>query len=90
MSTKILVTATDVECPTCGAWVGWACEGSDYGYHAAGYLRRIRSCSFDDLVPEYYVVTIVEALNAKFSSAPDDEYFFKAVPDDYQLRKWAP
>lgn len=29
--------ATDVECPTCGAWVGWACEGPDYGYHAAGY-----------------------------------------------------
>lgn len=29
--------ATDVECPTCFAWVGWACEGSKYGYHAAGY-----------------------------------------------------
>lgn len=29
--------ATDVECPTCGAQVGWACEGPDYGYHAAGY-----------------------------------------------------
>lgn len=29
--------STDVECPTCGAWVGWACEGADYGYHAAGY-----------------------------------------------------
>ena len=29
--------ATDVACPTCGAWVGWACKGSDYGYHAAGY-----------------------------------------------------
>lgn len=28
---------TDVECPTCGAWEGWACEGDDYGYHAAGY-----------------------------------------------------
>ena len=28
---------TDVECPTCNAWVGWACEGEDYGYHAAGY-----------------------------------------------------
>ena len=28
---------TDIECPTCGAWVGWACEGDDYGYHAAGY-----------------------------------------------------
>ncbi len=31
------VDTTDVECPTCGAWVGWACEGADYGYHAAGY-----------------------------------------------------
>ena len=31
------VHATDVECPTCGAWVGWACEGPRYGYHAAGY-----------------------------------------------------
>ena len=29
--------ATDVECPTCGAWTGWACEGDDYGYHGAGY-----------------------------------------------------
>lgn len=29
--------ATAVECPTCGAWVGWACEGDDYDYHAAGY-----------------------------------------------------
>ena len=31
------VDATDVECPVCGAWVDWACEGPDYGYHAAGY-----------------------------------------------------
>lgn len=30
---------TDVECPTCHAWVGWACEGRGYGYHAAGYHR---------------------------------------------------
>ena len=31
--------ATDVECPvkSCGAWVGWACQGQGYGYHAAGY-----------------------------------------------------
>ena len=29
--------ATSVECPTCDAWVGWACNGDDYGYHAAGY-----------------------------------------------------
>lgn len=29
--------ATDVECPTCHARVGWACNGRDYGYHAAGY-----------------------------------------------------
>ena len=28
---------TDVTCPTCSAWEGWACEGDDYGYHAAGY-----------------------------------------------------
>jgi hypothetical protein len=33
------VHATSVECPTCHAWVGWACEGSRYGYHAAGYHR---------------------------------------------------
>jgi len=33
----ICVDATDVDCPTCGAWVGWACEGKNYGYHAAGY-----------------------------------------------------
>jgi hypothetical protein len=31
------VHATDVECPVCFAWEGWACEGDDYGYHAAGY-----------------------------------------------------
>jgi hypothetical protein len=31
--------ATDIECPTCGAWIGWACEGRNYGYHAAGYHR---------------------------------------------------
>jgi len=29
--------ATAVECPTCGAWIGWACKGPSYGYHAAGY-----------------------------------------------------
>lgn len=33
------VDATIVECPTCHAWVGWACEGRNYGYHAAGYHR---------------------------------------------------
>lgn len=31
------VDATDVECPTCYAWVGWACNGTNYGCHAAGY-----------------------------------------------------
>lgn len=31
------IAATTVECPTCGAWIGWACEGAEYGYHAAGY-----------------------------------------------------
>ena len=29
--------ATSIACPTCHAWVGWACKGTDYGYHAAGY-----------------------------------------------------
>ncbi len=29
--------ATSIECPTCDAWVGWACKGKNYGYHAAGY-----------------------------------------------------
>lgn len=32
-----IVDATSVECPTCHAWIGWACNGRDYGYHAAGY-----------------------------------------------------
>lgn len=31
------IDATSVECPTCHAWIGWACKGRDYGYHAAGY-----------------------------------------------------
>ena len=31
--------ATNVPCPTCGVWEGWACEGDDYGYHTAGYHR---------------------------------------------------
>lgn len=31
--------AVTVECPTCYAWVGWACQGRNYGYHAAGYHR---------------------------------------------------
>jgi len=31
------VDPPSVECPTCHAWVGWACTGSGYGYHAAGY-----------------------------------------------------
>lgn len=39
-------------------------------------------------VSEHYVETIVTALNAK--SAPDDDYAFKAVPDDYRLRKYTP
>jgi hypothetical protein len=34
---RVETHATDVECPTCYAWVGWACNGSNYGYHAAGY-----------------------------------------------------
>ena len=33
------IDATSIECPTCDAWVGWACEGRNYGYHAAGYHR---------------------------------------------------
>jgi hypothetical protein len=39
ISNPINIDATVVECPTCGAWVGWACEGRDYGYHAAGYHK---------------------------------------------------
>ena len=34
---EYLINPTIVECPTCHAWVGWACNGRDYGYHAAGY-----------------------------------------------------
>lgn len=30
---------TAVECPKCYAWEGFACEGTGYGYHAAGYHR---------------------------------------------------
>lgn len=41
-------------------------------------------------VSEHYVETIVTALNAKFSPMADDDYFFKAVADDYKLRKYAP
>ena len=41
-------------------------------------------------VPEHYVETIVWALNAKFSPNPNDEYHFKAVPDNYTLRKYVP
>lgn len=36
---RIGMDPTTVECPTCGARVGWACEGANYGYHAAGYHR---------------------------------------------------
>jgi hypothetical protein len=39
-------------------------------------------------VSEDYVETIVAALNAKFSPTPVDDYFFKAVPDTYALRKY--
>lgn len=36
--------ATVVECPSCHAWIGWACNGPNYGYHAAGYHRsRVRA-----------------------------------------------
>lgn len=41
-------------------------------------------------VSEHYAETIVAALNAKFSPTPDDDYFFKAVPDNHRLRKYAP
>lgn len=37
--------ATDVECPTCRAWKGWACAGRNYGYHAAGYHPRRESAA---------------------------------------------
>jgi len=32
------IDATSVECPTCGAWVGWACLTHADGYH----ILRIR------------------------------------------------
>jgi len=41
-------------------------------------------------VSEHYVETMVWALNAKFCPNPNDEYHFKAVPDNYELRKYVP
>lgn len=49
------VDATDVECPTCGAWIGWACEGAKYGYHAAGYHRsRERAAATKEIAPALF------------------------------------
>lgn len=39
-------------------------------------------------VSEHYINTIVTALNAK--SRPNDDYFFKALPDNHKLRKYTP
>lgn len=41
-------------------------------------------------VSEHYAETIVAALNEKFSPTPNDDYFFKAVPDNHTLRKYVP
>lgn len=54
---------------------------------------RQRPSASDDVliaesVSEHYVEQIVSALNA--NSLPEDDYFFKAFPDDYKLRKYAP
>jgi hypothetical protein len=43
-----------------------------------------------ECVSERYVETIVGALNAKYSPNPNDEHHFKAVPDNYELRKYVP
>ena len=52
--------------------------------------RGLFGISDDRLVAEsvdpYYVDTIVAALNATYSG----ERFFKAVPEDYQLRTYEP
>jgi len=39
-TSRLIADPTAIECPTCDAWVGWACKGRDYGYHAAGYHPR--------------------------------------------------
>lgn len=58
MSDQRHVSVTDVECPVCGAWVGWACEGPNYGYHATGYhpsRQRAAEHRYQQLVQEGFV-----------------------------------
>lgn len=56
---KEAVDATIVQCPTCHAWVGWACNGTEYGYHAAGYhAARV------ELARKHLATTRVQLLRA--------------------------
>jgi hypothetical protein len=41
-----------------------------------------------DNVSEHYAEAIATALNEKFNSTPSADYIFKAVADDYKLRKY--
>lgn len=43
-----------------------------------------------DHVDAYYVDTIVSALNAVYCATGNEARFFKAVADDYELRKYEP
>lgn len=56
--------ATDVECPTCGAWVGCACEGPNYGYHAAGYHRARQRAADRIAVKKKIDLSTTEATSA--------------------------
>jgi len=54
------------------------------------HFNRERPGLSDDLliaerVSEHFVETIVASLNGP---RPDDDYVFRAVPDDYELRKF--
>ena len=67
------MSATTVECPTCGAWVGWACEGRNYGYHAAGYHRaRIKFAQANAIAAE-------KLLDARSSRAKRTEHHAQCV-----------
>jgi hypothetical protein len=43
-----------------------------------------------DHVDAYYIDTIVSALNAVYCATDNAPRFFKAVPDDYKLRRYEP
>jgi hypothetical protein len=43
-----------------------------------------------DHVDSYYVDTIVAALNGVYCATGNEDRFFKAVSDDYQLRTYEP